>query len=211
MPIVGRLVIVENADRHQGGLKSNEMNHPSQARQIIDPNLPWKLPCEWRLPFGSFTTSASEWRALLGRANANDPEAEWGVAGRYEDGCKDETGKIVVRRSARKALEWFRRAAEHGCAPAQNKFGLLLDEGKVFRRNRHEALKWIRKAFRGGDTCAPNNIAIMYRESGRMGEAVRWFKKAVIVGDDDALIQLGVHYYWGKGARKNPAAAIRCF
>ncbi|MFZ0478534.1 MAG: hypothetical protein WAL71_05245 [Terriglobales bacterium] len=44
-----------------------------------------------------------------------------------------------------------------------------------------------------------------------MAEAVRWFKKAVAVGDDDALIQLGVHYYWGKGTRKNPAAAVRCF
>lgn len=188
------------------------MKHSSYTNcSIVNPKLPWKLPCEWRLPFGSFTTSASEWRALLARANANDPEAEWGVAGRYEDGCKDKTGKIIVRRSARKALEWFRRAAEHGCAPAQNSFGLLLDEGKLLRRNRREALKWIKKAFRGGDTCAANNIAIMYRESERMGEAVRWFKKAVAVGDDDALIQLGVHYYWGKGARKNPAAAVRCF
>jgi TPR repeat protein len=26
-----------------------------------------------------------------------------------------------------------------------------------------------------------------------------------------ALVQLGIHYYWGKGVRKNPIAAIRCF
>ncbi|MGA9527607.1 MAG: tetratricopeptide repeat protein [Terriglobales bacterium] len=148
---------------------------------------------------------------MLARANANDPGAEWGVAERYEDGCKDNTGKIVVRRSARKALEWFRRAAEHGCAPAQNNLGLLLDEGKVVRRNLWEALEWTKKAFWGGDRCAANNIAIMYRESERMREAVRWFKKAVAAGDDDALIQVGLHYYWGKGVRKNPAAAVRCF
>jgi len=178
---------------------------------IVNPKLPWKLPREWRQVRGSFTTSASEWRALLARANANDPDAEWGVAGRYEDGCKDKTGKIVVRRSALKALEWFRRAAEHGCAPAQNSLGLLIDEGKVLRRNRREALKWIKKAFRGGDTCAANNVAIRYRESGRFREAVRWFKKAVAADDGDALIQLGIHYYWGKGVRKNPAAAVRCF
>jgi TPR repeat protein len=188
------------------------MKHSSHTNSsIVNPKLPWKLPREWRLPLGSFTTSASEWRALLARANANDPEAEWGVAGRYEDGCKDKTGKIVVRRSPRKALEWFRRAAEHGCAPAQNNLGLLLNRGKVVPRNRREALKWIKKAFHGGDRCAANNIAIMYRESEKMGETVRWFKKAVAAGDDDALIQLGVHYYWGKGARKNPAAAVRCF
>jgi TPR repeat protein len=178
---------------------------------IVNPKFPWKLRREWRPLRGSFTTSASEWRALLARANAGDPDAEWGVAERYEDGCKDKAGKTVVRRSARKAVEWFRRAAEHGCAPAQNNLGLLLDEGKVLRRNRREALKWIKRAFRGGDTCAANNVAIMYRESARMGEAVRWFKKGVAAGDDDALIQLGVHYYWGKGARKNPAAAVRYF
>ena len=60
--------------------RSSQMNY-----SIVDPKSPWKLPCEWRTPFGSFTTSASEWRALLALANANDPEAEWGVAGRYED------------------------------------------------------------------------------------------------------------------------------
>lgn len=188
------------------------MKHSSHTNDsIVNPKLPWKLSREWRLPLGSFTTSASEWRALLARADANDPEAEWGVAERYEDGCKDKTGKIVVRRSARKALEWLRRAAEHGCAPAQNNLGLLLDEGKVLRRNRREALRWTKKAFRGGNNCAANNVAIMYRESGKIGEAVRWFKKGVAAGDDDALIQLGLHYYWGKGARKNPAAAVRCF
>ena len=187
------------------------MNHPSQGRQIIDPNLPWKLPRQWQQLRGSYTMTVSEWKALLAQASANDPEAEWGVAGRYEDGCKDKTGKIVVRRSARKALEWFRRAAEHGCAPAQNNLGLLFDGGKVVRKNRREALKWTKKAFRGGDTGAANNVAIMYRESGRLREAVRWFKKGVTAGDDDALVQVGLHYYWGKGVRKNPAAAVRCF
>ncbi|MBZ5679652.1 MAG: hypothetical protein LAO24_06070 [Acidobacteriia bacterium] len=34
---------------------------------------------------------------------------------------------------------------------------------------------------------------------------------SVALGDDDALIQLGIHYYWGKGVRKNPIAAVRCF
>ncbi len=186
--------------------RSSQINY-----SIVEPKCPWKLPHEWRPLRGSFTMSVSEWRALLERASANDPDSEWGVAGRYEDGCKDKTGKTIVRRSARKAFEWFRRAAEHGCAPAQNNFGLLLDEGKVVRRNRREALKWMKKSFRGGDICAANNVAVMYRESGRMREAVRWFKKCVAARDDDALIQLGIHYYWGKGVRKNPATAIRCF
>jgi TPR repeat protein len=40
---------------------------------------------------------------------------------------------------------------------------------------------------------------------------VHWFQKAVDSGDDEALIQLGIHYYWGKGVKRNPNAAVRCF
>jgi TPR repeat protein len=61
--------------------------------------------------------SAEEWKALLALAKQGNPEAEWGVAGCFEDGCKDKKGKILVRRSARKSAEWLRRAAEHGCTP----------------------------------------------------------------------------------------------
>lgn len=184
----------------------------AKTRAIVDSRRPWKLPSRaWRTMEYPYRMSTLEWSALLAKANTHDPDAEWGVAGRYEDGCKDKTGKILVRRSVRKAAEWFRRAAEHGCAPAQNNWGLLLDEGKLVRRNRREALLWLRRAFRGGDTAAAHNIAIIHRENGRLSRAVRWFERCVAAGDGDALIQLGIHYYWGKGVRRNPAAAVRCF
>jgi TPR repeat protein len=93
---------------------------------VIDTRLPWKLPTVNRefLPY-PFRMSVAEWKALLARAKQGDAEAEWEVAGRYEDGSKDKRGKILVRRSARKAAEWLRRAAEHGCAPAQCSLGVL--------------------------------------------------------------------------------------
>ena len=173
--------------------------------------MPWKLPREWRLLRGSFTTSASEWRALLERATQTTPKPNGELPGDTRTDVKTKPERSVVRRSARKAFEWFRRAAEHGCAPAQNNFGLLLDEGKVVRRNRREALKLDEESVPWRRYLCSEQCRVMYRESGRMREAVRWFKKGVAAGDDDALIQLGIHYYWGKGARKNPAAAIRCF
>lgn len=148
--------------------------------------------------------SVAEWKTLLDKAKRGNPEAEWDVAGRYDDGCKDKKGKILVRRSAPKAAEWLRRAAEHGCASAQSNLGVLLG-------STDEALLWLERAFRAGHSLAASNIAITHRERGNFKKAVQWFRKSVASGDDDALIQLGIHYYWGKGVRKNPVAAVRCF
>lgn len=145
------------------------------------------------------------------RAKRGDPEAEWGVADRYGDGCKDPKGKIVVRRSRSKAIQWFRRAAEHGSSAAQNTLGVLLSNGDGVRKDVREAFSWLRKAFHAGEAIAAQNIAITYREMGNLRAAVKWFRKSADTGDGDALIQLGIHYYWGRGVRTNPKAAIRCF
>ena len=178
---------------------------------VIDSETPWKVTRrDWNWS-GSYKTSVSEWRYLLARARNGDREAEWGVADRYADGCKDKRGKVIVRRSTSKAAQWFRRSAEHGCGPAQNNLGILLSSGHGLRKNVKEALLWMRKAFRAGDSCAAQNIAITYRENGDLKTAFRWFRKAADAGDGDALIQLGIHYYWGKGVRRNPGAAVRCF
>lgn len=187
-------------------------DRPGRTEIVIDPKFPWKVTLRGRnYPLYTYEMSASEWRALLGRAKRGDPEAEWEVADRYGDGCKSHSGKILVKRSRRKAAQWFRRAAEHGLSPAQNTLGVLLSNGDGVRKNVEEALLWLRRASRAGDTCVAQNIAITYREIGDLRAAVRWFRKSADAGDGDAMIQLGVHYYWGMGVRKNPTAAVRCF
>jgi uncharacterized protein len=179
---------------------------------VIDSESPWKVTQrDWNWPSYTYKMSALKWQALLAQAKRGDPAAEWEVADRYGDGCKNHSGKIVVRRSPRKAAQWFRRAAEHGLSAAQNTLGVLLGNGDGVRKNVDEALLWLRKSFHAGDASAGQNIAITYREIGDLRAAVKWFRKSADAGDGDALIQLGIHYYWGKGVRKNPKAAIRCF
>jgi len=179
---------------------------------VVDPRFPWKLPrIDGEFPPYPYRMSAAEWKALRAKAKQGNAEAEWEVAGRFENGCKDKKGKILVRRSARRAAEWLRRAAEHGCASAQGNLGVLLGDREYADRNPREALIWLERAFRAGQTLAASNIAITHRQNGNFRKAVQWFRKSVASGDDDALIQLGIHYYWGKGVRKNPAAAVHCF
>jgi TPR repeat protein len=177
----------------------------------IDSNSPWRATQrDWSFPEYSYKMSVSQWQRLLARAKQGDPEAEWRVAECYGDGCENRNGKIIVKRSRRKAAEWLRRAAEHGLAAAQNNLGVLLGDGAGVEKNAKEALLWLRKAFDGGDSCAAN-IAITYRQIGNFRAAVKWFRKAADAGDGEALIQLGIHYYWGKGVRKNTKEAVRCF
>jgi TPR repeat protein len=184
---------------------------PDTRNLVIDSESPWRVTQRgWNWSYG-YKTSVSEWQSLLARARNGDPEAEWEVADRYADGCKDRRGRIIVRRSAAKAVQWFRRAAEHGNDAAQNNLGVLLGNGNGVRKNFEEALSWLRKAFRAGDPCAAQNIAITYRENGDLKRAFKWFSRAARAGDGGALIQLGIHYYWGKGVRRNPRAAVRCF
>ncbi len=179
---------------------------------VVDSRFPWTLPrANGEFPPYPFRMSVTEWKALLAKAKQRNPEAEWGVAERFEDGCKDKKGKILVRRSARKAAEWLRRAAQHGCASAQNNLGVRLGDREYADSNPREALVWLERAFRAGESFAASNIAITHRQNGNLRKAVQWFRKSVASGDDDALIELGIHYYWGKGVRKNPTAAVRCF
>jgi hypothetical protein len=179
---------------------------------VIDPKCPWRLPrinCEFEY---FYQKSVAEWSALLAKAAEGDAEAEYEVATVYDYGCKDSRGRILIRRSIDKAVTWYRRAAEHGSGGAQNNLGVILGGNHGVKRNAREALLWLNRAFRCGDTCcAPNNIAITYRENGKFRQAVRWFERCADRRDADVLIQLGIHYYWGKGVLVDHAFAVRLF
>jgi uncharacterized protein len=186
--------------------------HPGITDSVLDLGCPWKLPrLKWEFPKYPYKKTLLEWKALLSRAEQGDAEAECNVAALYEDGCKTQSGKILVMRSSRKALQWYRRAAAHGDTAAQNNLGVILSSAKASREDRREALMWLKKAARAGDACAVSNTAIMYRESGDLRRAVYWFMKHAALGDDGARIQLGIHYYWGRGIRASHSSAVSCW
>lgn len=180
--------------------------------RVIDPESPWRVTQRnGRLPLYGYTMSARDWQALLTRAKLGNPEAEWEVADRYGEGCRNSDGRVLVRRSPAKAIQWLRRAAEDGSTAAQNNLGVLLSRAEGTKREISEAISWFTRAFRAGDSCAALNLAVTYRQIGKLKAAVKWFRRAAATGDGEALIQLGIHYYWEKGIRKNPKAAVECF
>ncbi len=180
---------------------------------MIDQSAPWKLPYdEGEASFEPiYTMSIVDWAALLQKAENNDSEAQWEVAERYYNSCRDEKGNTFVEASSEKAVEWFRKSAELGYSAAQNNLGIMLGNGDGVEKNSELALCWLKKAWRCGDPCAPKNIAITYREQGNLKRAFHWFQKCAAIGDDDAVLQSGIHYFWGKGVRKDYARAVTCF
>lgn len=180
--------------------------------KIFAPSTPWKLPqYEGAGADPSYSISEPEWKVLLDKAQEGSPEAQWEVANRYHSGCKDEQGNILVETSPQKAAEWFRKAAEAGYVPAQNNLGVMLGDGDGVEKNPVLALYWLKKAWKGGDSCAPHNIAITYRDMGNLKRAFHWFKKCAETGDDDAVLQVGIHSFWGKGVRKDWGKAVDCY
>ena len=180
--------------------------------KIFDPSTPWKLPQdEGAGAYPSYSMSEPEWKVLLDKAQEGDPEAQWEVADSYQSGCKDDQGNILVERSPQKAAEWFRNAAEAGHAPAQNNLGVMLGDGDGVEKDPVLALHWLKKAWKRGDSCAPQNIAITYRDMGKLKRAVHWFEKCAETGDDDAILQVGIHCFWGKGVTKDWVKAVYCY
>ena len=183
----------------------------AKLKEFIDRKAPWDATRrDWNRPWLAYTKSQSQWNKLLQRAERGDAEAEWEVGDCYREGCRDRQRRVIVGRSRRKALLWLRRAAEHGSSAAQNTLGVMLTNGHG-SKNIQEALSWLRKAFKSGHSIAAQNIAITYRENGDLRKAVEWFRKSAESSDGDALVLLGVHYYWGKGVSKQPVTALRCF
>jgi tetratricopeptide (TPR) repeat protein len=89
------------------------------------------------------------------------------------------------------ALQWYRKAADQGYAPAQVNLGALYAEGHGVPRDFQEALAWYRQAADQGYALAQFNLGVMYSagQGGISRDAVMayvWFSRAAIQGDEDA-------------------------
>ena len=67
-------------------------------------------------------------------------------------------------------------------------------------RGYRDIRKWRPKAARG-DGAAISNIAVAYRVLGRFGLSARWFQKAAMMGDGDAMVDYAYCLQHGAGVR----------
>ncbi|WNL45328.1 hypothetical protein RKE25_18185 [Dyella sp. BiH032] len=89
------------------------------------------------------------------------------------------------------AFKLLSAAASEGDAPSQSTLGYFYDTGVGTARDPDLAMLWYRRAARQKDVCATSNIAVCYRDQGDMRKARAWFRKALLLGDMDAALELG--------------------
>jgi hypothetical protein len=115
-----------------------------------------------------------------------------------------DASRLLERGKVEEAFRLFFAAAKAGDSRAQLNVGYLYDTGQGVSRSRTHALQWYRKAVQQGEAAAANNIGTIYRDEGRLRLAVRWFEKAAVMGDGDALLEMAKLY---AGPLEEPAKA----
>ena len=120
-------------------------------------------------------------------------------------------GRNGKTKDYKKAVEYYRQAADQGHAKAQANLGLMLRKGQGVSVNLQESIKYFAKAAAQGNATGQVNLAWMYDTgTGIMQdykEAVKWYRKAAEQGDDTAQYNLGLCYEQGKGVSKDMGQA----
>lgn len=114
--------------------------------------------------------------------------------------------------TTQEALNWFRKAALKGYAPAQVNLAVMYGNGWGTSRNYAAALQWLKAASDQHYAKADYNLGIFYMQGTGVrqdyGEALRWFQKAAEGGDSSGQTNLGYLYDRGLGVRADPAVAV---
>ena len=113
------------------------------------------------------------------------------------------------------AIDWFRKAAEKGYAPAEFQMGQLYDFGFGVRPDNAQALAWYKKSAEHGSAAAQRSVGDFYR-TGRsvnedVAEALRWYRRAADGDDLRAQHELGELYFNGTGVARDYVSAYVWF
>lgn len=107
------------------------------------------------------------------------------------------------RAVAETAAKELRASAEAGDASAQNRLGLLYDEGKGVPQNPIQAKEWFEKAAMQGHVGAQLNLGTLYLEGKGAPQSAQmalvWFSRAAEQEDGLAFAKLGWMYERGRG------------
>ncbi|HEX9724115.1 MAG TPA: tetratricopeptide repeat protein [Vicinamibacteria bacterium] len=100
----------------------------------------------------------------------------------------------------KRAFRIFLAAAKDGDVSSQVNVGYFYDEGLGVKANPGKARCWYMRAYRRGDAAAATNIGINLRSEGKWRQALRWFEKAVELGNDDAALDIAQTLLSEKGS-----------
>ena len=122
---------------------------------------------------------------------------------------------IGVPTDAKKAIEWFRRAAEQEHVEAQFQLGKCYFGGWGVSEDKEKGIELIRKAAEQEHAKAQSLLAACYMEGSGVpkdiAEAIKWIRKAAEQGHAVAQFILGTFYFGGYGVPEDKAEGARWF
>ena len=143
--------------------------------------------------------------AVRTRAEAGDVAAQFSLGEMLYSGSTDTA----------QAVEWLRKAAAQGYAPAEFQVGQLYDFGFVVSQSDDEALAWYRRAADHGSAAGARQVGEFYRRGRGVAanptEAVRWYRRAAERDDLRAQFQLGQMFLDGSGVPRDNRQAFLWF
>ena len=124
-------------------------------------------------------------------------------------GVRDQNPQLIDAASFPK----IQTQAEQGDMDAENRLGVMYDQGKGVPEDYGEAVKWYRKSAEQGYAKAKYNLAQMYRQGKGVAqndvEAVKLYRLAAEQGYAPAQSNLGVMYHEGQGVPQDYFEAVK--
>lgn len=145
----------------------------------------------------------NKWKKLLALAKSGSSDAQWEVGYYHEYGAVDESGSTLAKVNLEKAHRWYKVSAEQGNQGAQCSLSNLLSTGEGIDRDYEAAIYWAKKAIAQGNASAAFNLGTIYRDQNKPAMALRCYKRAALMGDDDSLLQIGLCYLFGYGTKQD--------
>lgn len=152
--------------------------------------------------------AATEFAALVVKAQAGDRVAQFKVAGYHARG-------EAVAQDLTEAAKWLLLSAQQGYAPAQNNIAVCYATGAGVEKDMAQAIAWIRKSADQGYARAQCYLGLSFAKGEGVPRdqllAVEWFRKSAAQGFPDALNHLGYCHSQGRGVPKDEIEAYACW
>ena len=141
----------------------------------------------------------------LKKAEAGDAGAQVDVGYAYQKG-------EGISKEPKKAVFWFRKAADQGHKIGQHNLGYCYANGIGVEKDYIQAIYWYKKSAEQGYAVAECNLGYCY-ENGMgvakdMNQAIYWTRKSAEHGNMNAQANLGYCYYQGQGVVKDDKQAL---
>jgi TPR repeat protein len=126
-----------------------------------------------------------------------------------------DQGKDGIPNDDRKAVRWYRRAAERGYVQAQINLAIMYHNGEGVQKDAAESFRWYRRAADQGHRSSQFWVANCYYNGHVVAkddrEAVRWYRRAAEQDHVSAQYNLAWHYDNGRGVTEDNREAFKWY